>query len=1121
MANFFDQFDGQPPAFSSQSSDPSNAPPPDNAANPFDKYDDEPPAFGIRVSAKPAEISRISPTNPEAAIQNTGKEGYLSGALKGAATGVVQGGQDITSTSNLVGEAGDWLGSRIESYLRGVPLEQVQKDRAAREAAFKSAVAPIDNAIAPVANEISSVDKRMAENAQYVPSTEAGKIAQAGVRGATSGALMGGVNPVAASAGFVGGAAQQGAEDFTNNPYIGMGAGVLAPILTHNIVGPALAGGVKSITGPLTEAGRTNQAAKMLGSSATDAQAALTAAQSLPHETIPGSKPNLAEKTGDIGLAQATKAAGIADPNFAAGQMAAAGEQNAARAAAIKNTASPDADVMEPSIYLNKQLSDIDAAHSQAIEKMAQRAKDLSANLPAGIDPEIVGSNLRSAVQSASDDASAARKRLYDLVDPDNNLSVVTAQAQKAAAELQKSIDPSVTIPSPIATPVIGMVANLGDVTPFNKLTQLDTTITGAMAQAKRAGDNVGHMQLQKLKAAVMDSINNAVDNQNAWEQAAIARGDLDPSQSIRARFDQRAPEVSGVGNTWRDSSAGDSSLAVAVPGMAAPTSSGPSLAEVQGSGGLRASAGDQGIQALYRQGGDNTPVATSAGSTEFGASVPGGIGPANNGSGSSGTGSGPGRGPVLEGGASPAPTFDEGAAERLNAAKKAHAEFAQTYRQAPVKPVLETNGFAGQYKMASSAIPAKAFPAGNTGYETTSAFLNAAKNSPEAVSAIQDMAMDRLRSLMKGSDSLDPRVLDTWKRNYGQALKAVDEASPGFSSRFDDVATATKALEDAQAARVTALKQAQEGAAGKLNGANTPDEVKARVGDMIRAKDGPTQIKAVLERVKGDENAVAGLRKAGAEKILDDVTNAGTSGGEHNISGAKLQTLLTKHADSIEALFGKEGLDNMKAIAADIERSQKALDNTRSRSGSDTGANIFKTMTKIASQTGHVSVAGAMAIAGAEAVSSGHLATAAGVAGLAGLKAGLGKLRANNLRKVNDIYLEALENPEVGKALLQTYLNKNGSVNPGVFDRIGNAAARSFSVYLGAQGRQETNAENRDRQHRQSGGRVGKSREFLVNRLIKLSELAKKDQQAATKPLLSAPDPLVVHALKLTGQRI
>lgn len=1122
------------PDFSVYANAPAGAPPPSADAATKDAADV--PDFSAYANQGGDSARTAAPANP-GVLANSPDDTALSSAAKGAGTAAIQGVADIPGMAGNMNNFGNYIGARVESYLTGKPLDQVMADRVQRNNAlqgFFDAHNPLPGAFSTkelTGDEIAA--PVLKQTGQYEPSTTAGRIGMTGVRAATGSALTAGVGSVpeaiaaggagavpkafasaAASAvpkGLVAGAAGQGATEATGDPLAGLAAGVIAPEVAGRTVLP-VATAAKNYVAPVIPSMRPGVAAEMVGKAATDPQAALDATKTAPQQIIPGSTPNLAEQTGDIGLAQATKNATIADPTFAARQMANAGDQNAARANAIDALAPAGGDVMSPTTVLNQHLSDLDATHDNIINQLSQQADTLNRRIPDNFDPEAAGTNLRGAIQVADDAAAKARSHLYSLVDPDNNLAVVTAPAREAAQDIAKKIDPSVSIPSPIAMPVINMAANLGDVTPFNKLTALDTTITGAMAQAKRTGDYVGRSQLAQLKTAVMGSINNAVDNQHAWEQGAISRGELNPAQSMQARFKQDAPQVDSIGNSGRDTSSNDSARAVAVSGMAAPVSAGSGVGEIQGQGGLRASAGDQGIQSLLGSRGDNNAGSIAAGTGLQESGTP------NAGTTTGSVGRGPG---TPASGVAPTPppltpNFNADAATRLAAAKQAHAEYAQTYREQPIKSTLATNGFAGQYRNAASTIPAKAFPAGNTGYQTTGAFLKAANNSPEAISAIQDMAMARLRGAMKG-ESLEPKALAAWKQNYGQALRAIDEASPGFSSRFDTAATATQTLNDARTAKITDLKAAQEGAAARLMGANTPGEVKTRVSDIIRAKDGPTQIRSLMARMHNDPAAVQGLQRAGVEAILDNVSNAGTAGGEHIISGAKLGSLLAKNGDAIEALLGKDGLTNMKAVAADVERSQKALDNTRARSGSDTGANVFRKMQEIATKAGHLSIGGAMSIAGIEALHSGDLMGAAGIAGAAGLRAGLGKLRANGIEKVNDLYLEALENPEVGKAMLQTYIDRHGRPNPSALVRLGQTVEQSARLLAPLQ---QTATEQRE--GRKHGGAVQKkSHDFLVNRLIKLVDLAKRQENKTTEPLLDAPDPVIVKALKLSKQSI
>jgi hypothetical protein len=77
--------------------------------------------------------------------------------------------------------------------------------------------------------------------------------------------------------------------------------------------------------------------------------------------------------------------------------------------------------------------------------------------------------------------------------------------------------------------------------------------------------------------------------------------------------------------------------------------------------------------------------------------------------------------------------------------------------------------------------------------------------------------------------------------------------------------------------------------------------------------------------------------------------------------------------------------------------------------------------------------------------------------------------------------------------------------------------------TYTGIEGAQGLNNSETEKSSiaRASGGRVKKSHEFLVNRLMKLAEYAKKDENTHTKSLLGANDEAVVRALAIAQKHI
>jgi len=475
-------------------------------------------------------------------------------------------------------------------------------------------------------------------------------------------------------------------------------------------------------------------------------------------------------------------------------------------------------------------------------------------------------------------------------------------------------------------------------------------------------------------------------------------------------------------------------------------------------------------------------------------------------------------------------PNFDEQAANRLAEAKKAHADYAQTYRKGPVGQILKEDGFQGQYKVPDSAIAGKAFTTGDKGYETTKAFIDAASragvdNTAEVVATLKDIAVTRLRDMMKGADYLSPKVLQQWQQKYAQSLRAIEEASPGFVKQFSNMADATDAIAKAQARATGLAKSSSVGVAGKLINANTPDEVKAAVGNMIRASDGPTQIKNLITRINQDKSlpaqeAIDGLRRAGVQHMLDTLTNAGMSGDGHILSSAKLRNFMNNNRDSLRALYGDEGLANMDRLLADSERTQQMLDAVKVKYGSDTAQNKSFIAKMMESGGHHTTVGGAFAIAGLEAYQNFGITGALGVGAAAAAKALIGKLRANGIENVNKLYEEGLLDPKVGAAMMQKALDKRGQLKVDALNRLVTRVAASTEGAMRAHKDQE--AQREDLLQRKALGRASGGRVFdISDRLVKAAEQAKKAESNQTEAILDVPDDIVAHALNVAQAAI
>ena len=217
-------------------------------------------------------------------------------------------------------------------------------------------------------------------------------------------------------------------------------------------------------------------------------------------------------------------------------------------------------------------------------------------------------------------------------------------------------------------------------------------------------------------------------------------------------------------------------------------------------------------------------------------------------------------------------PNFGPEAAGRLRAANAAYADYATTYKNPIVGPGLRTTGYSGQYQRSDAGFIKGAIKPGPEGYENARAYLTAAKNDPEALGAMQDAALNPLRRAAVGPGFVHPNALANWKASFGPALRALDEVTPGFSSRFDDAAGATQSLLDLGAEHKTALETVRKEAARQAILDNTAR--KAQLG-QANSVDKASAADLIAERTANDRAAIqadrAGVGSAIAERTAAD----------------------------------------------------------------------------------------------------------------------------------------------------------------------------------------------------------------------------------------------------------
>lgn len=1045
-----------------------------------------------RPSKQPIEIP-LAPSGNEKPLENRPDDTLGSGMTKNAGTAAIKGTTHIPGFAGDLSDMTRYILQRIHSGVTGTPMEELDQrhqDFLNRKSDFERRNFGFQMPSLPSGHDIAA--PILERTGEYQPTTPEGRLGAAGIEGGLAmlgpGALSHGIKvadqganalriaremmkggakavPGGAAAGVVGDEATQ----ITGDPLAGMLASSLLPTAAVGAKHVA-----REAVAPFVPSMRQSAADRRLTSMASKPQKALDTLEQRPHQ----SGETLGEATLDPGILQAEKAADNTSPSFQEKTANRIAARNDERVSSIDSLA-PDADQMSPSKQFRKHLDDIDAMTQDTIDQATARAKAAEAQhvavrdtavpagdpmavqrraaqrvasidevaqqtvegaqkakeaahgvLPPGSTMDATGDVLQGIAAEADKAKGAAITKLYNAIDPDGKLHVVTTGPAAAAQKMKKDINPAVELPSSIAAPVLDMVANLKPVTSFKDLMKLDKTITAKMAEAAGGPnpDRIGHAQLVQLKGHVMDAIDNALENQHAWEQAAVARGDMIGEATLGAKLAEQARQFAAERKAGRSAgqgavdlgavgqagvsrpsggsgqARGQSGVPESPPGAPAnvtqPLKTGPGgyveepfpvgakasdfsaheylgfrgekdlraeaqetqvVSEVakslQKAMGLKSKGGSKwskyavapdgaeirvsnhqgfnaGSKALNEQtassikidrGAEELTIDSPAIRAAHGREVTFPMNESTFGRLSSPeaianlralieTGHlrqpAPPSKPAVKSVAPGEPNFDADAAARLGEAKAAHKERATTFRDGPVGKALETNGYAGQFTQHAAKVPAAAFPKGDIGGHNVRAWLRAGQDNPGTIPALQEVAISRLREAMKGGD-LTPKTLDAWKREYGPALRALDEAAPGsnFLSKFDTAAKATEHLETQAAVAKDAMRAARETATAKFMGLTQPAEVGNALMGMVRSKTGPTQLAEVMSKM--DQAGIEGARDGLYRTLIRDHMNP-----DGTLATARYRKFVNDNRSALEPVFGASGINKLLGVA-------------------------------------------------------------------------------------------------------------------------------------------------------------------------------------------------------------
>jgi len=1044
---------------------------------------------GIDPADAPAEFAPVTAPTNKLPLEKSATDTTGEALLKGAATVGIKGVPHLLPGAIYgdVREFGDYLGSQAThraEQVRGLlggqparPTEQVAQEKEAykkqAQAQFSKEHPIIAKALSYIPQPYSGADISrpiLEKTGEYEPSGDLGRFAMAA---GEAGIILGrGARP--GSIRTAKPAAQTVRETAKNVALgtVGGGAGAAAgeyagpevgAVIGSLVPGAAETGAhaVSDYRRPSTAKGQRSIAAEHTVNTTQDPTKALQKLNQPGQEILPGSKPTTADVSGDPAQALAEKAAQMHDPTFKAEMVRRTGQQNKVRQEGVSALSDPNASPEDIHTAFRQHLDEVEADHAAKVAAAEKESASQRAALPGNIEPEAVGGKMRETVEDIQKVERSYFNRMYDALDPDKTLHVVATPVRQAVEKIQGDPNRAVGTDSSILESMLKKAGNIGDVDSFDKLRAFDQTLTRAMKEARLKGDP-GYDDIVALKGAVKDTFANAVKNQTEWEKAATARGEMPEEDTFAYKMRQQANEYQER-KSWE---------------------SARERASANGTSGQAGFSGTSGA------GGPGTR----------GSSVPPG------GAGVSGD--------------VPKPNLTPRTAEDLAQLNKEYGKYKRIYGAEPVAGALKTRGFSGDYNQSASSLPARVFAPGDGGYEKTAAWLSAAKNAPDAINDVESVAMSRLRDTMGKDENLTQEALDKWKDQYKNALRAIDEADTGFSKKFDDAASATKALSDATEAREAALKEAQQGIAGKfLNPANPlehADDIIAHIGGMVDAKNSGAQMTDLMSRVGHDPNAVAGVRKAVTDWMGAKLATNAIIDGEHIMSGAKLVPFVRDNPTAIKAVFGEEGHAYLQKLAQDLERQQQKLSAQTEYAGSDTARyitpKILEAQKHVAEQQAKgVLHGGTNAIALLEGL-RGNLLEAGMIKGAniaqEKIQSAMEKRHGAGQAKAVRLWMDGLLDPQLGKELLQEGLIAKGKVDNAHLDRI------VRRIQMG----ESQMRDEQERQARATGGSVKIDHAAEAAKLVRAVAAARKAETARTKPLLNVPDETVAKALALAN---
>ena len=291
-----------------------------------------------------------------------------------------------------------------------------------------------------------------------------------------------------------------------------------------------------------------------------------------------------------------------------------------------------------------------------------------------------------------------------------------------------------------------------------------------------------------------------------------------------------------------------------------------------------------------------------------------------------------------------PQANLDEGAAQRLRAASAATRQRAQTFDQGPVGDVLRQRSGSADYRLPDSAVAGKVRVPGPRGAQTVQAYGAAAGSK----AAIQEAAAESLRrEAMAPKGIIDPAKFANWKKRYADAIRALPAE---VRSTFDNAASASRAYEEAAAARKAAIDASQTAMAKRLAGLSNSQDITRTVGSIFGSRNAVEQMRELVGKLKGSPEALEGLRsplRPSTISLLWRQERPRPARPEFNqVNASAFQRFVARNGPVLKAAgFSEAQISNMRALANDLQRAQRTMQATALPASPNTAADVMGAM--------------------------------------------------------------------------------------------------------------------------------------------------------------------------------